>query len=75
MAAGEDSTEAKYFTLAEMCDNYVLCILDRCGGNRVAAAQVLGIGRTTIYRHLKRLGFDRESVQPGIHFKANYNWK
>jgi transcriptional regulator of acetoin/glycerol metabolism len=50
----------KYFTLAEMCDRYILCVLDHCEGNRSAAAQVLGIGRTTIYRYMKRLGCSKD---------------
>jgi len=29
-------------------------ILESCKGNRVRAAQMLGIGRTSLYRHLKR---------------------
>jgi DNA-binding protein Fis len=31
-------------------------VLDICKGNRLRAAQVLGIGRTSLYRYLKRDG-------------------
>jgi DNA-binding protein Fis len=31
-------------------------VLDMCNSNRVRAAQVLGIGRTSLYRFLKRKG-------------------
>lgn len=33
-------------------------VLQMCNGNRLRAAQILGIGRTSLYRYLKRDGFD-----------------
>jgi predicted DNA-binding transcriptional regulator AlpA len=35
-------------------------VLDMCQGNRLRAAQVLGIGRTSLYRYLK----DDEKEKP-----------
>ncbi len=34
----------------------ILAALERAGGNRKAAAKILGIGRATLYRHLANLG-------------------
>jgi len=31
-----------------------------CNGNRLSAEQILGIGRTSLYRYLKRDGYDRD---------------
>lgn len=42
-------------TLAEIDEDYALAILDRCNGNRSQAAEVLGIGRATLYRLLARV--------------------
>jgi transcriptional regulator of acetoin/glycerol metabolism len=41
--------------LDEMCDWYIQCTLQCFGGNREATARALGIGRTTLYRYLKKL--------------------
>jgi hypothetical protein len=54
------STEwTELLTLDEMCDRYIQWMLDRCEGNRVAAAQFLRIGRTTLYRYLKEADVEK----------------
>jgi two-component system response regulator HydG len=43
-------------SLEEVRKQHIRRMLQLCGGNRVRAAQMLGIGRTSLYRHLKREG-------------------
>jgi hypothetical protein len=33
-----------------------------CKGNRLRASQVLGLGRTSLYRHLKQDGYDEGAM-------------
>ena len=40
--------------LEEVRKHHIERVLDMCLGNRVRAAQMLGIGRTSLYRYLKR---------------------
>ena len=40
--------------LEEVRRQHIRRVLDACEGNRVRAAQMLGIGRTSLYRFLKR---------------------
>jgi transcriptional regulator of acetoin/glycerol metabolism len=40
--------------LEEVRKEHIQRMLKLCGGNRVRTAQLLGIGRTSLYRHLKR---------------------
>jgi Bacterial regulatory protein, Fis family len=49
-----DWTSVKVLTLDEVRDRYILWMLDRCGGNREETALFLGIGRSTLYRYLKK---------------------
>ena len=37
-------------------DTHILEALEKTGGNRTAAAKILGISRVTLYRRLRRLG-------------------
>jgi len=43
-------------SLEEMRRIHIRRVLDMCQGNRLRAAQVLGIGRTSLYRYLKEDG-------------------
>jgi DNA-binding NtrC family response regulator len=43
---------------------YVLHVLDACGGNRTVAAEVLGMGRKTLYRKLLEWEGERGSSRP-----------
>ncbi len=49
-------TEANWrpLPLSEMRRIHIQRVLEMCNGNRVRASQVLGIGRTSLYRYLKR---------------------
>ncbi len=42
--------------LAQVRQQHIERVLEMCGGNRLRAAQMLGIGRTSLYRFLKRSG-------------------
>jgi DNA-binding NtrC family response regulator len=43
-------------SLEEVRKIHIQRVLDMCQGNRLRAAQILGIGRTSLYRYLKRDG-------------------
>jgi len=58
MPPNADWTSVNVLTLDEGCDRYIRWMLNRCGGNCDATAQVLGIGRMTLYCYLKKV--DRE---------------
>ena len=63
--------------LSEVEHDYILAVLEHCGGNQTAAAKQLGIGSATLYRKLKKYGWGdraapqalaeqfREAPQPG----------
>jgi DNA-binding NtrC family response regulator len=51
--------------LDEVREAHIERVLETCKGNRVRAAQMLGIGRTSLYRFLKRTGRQSHSVSGG----------
>lgn len=54
----ETASRNHMMTLAEMQVKYILEVLEKANGNRSKAAEILGIGRTTLYRLLERAGLD-----------------
>jgi two-component system, NtrC family, response regulator AtoC len=53
--------EWRPLSLDEVRKVHVQRVLDTCQGNRVRTAQILGIGRTSLYRYLKRDGPEAEA--------------
>jgi DNA-binding NtrC family response regulator len=49
-------------TLDEVRKVHIQRVLSMCQGNRFRAAQILGIGRTSLYRYLKRDGLEGEGT-------------
>ncbi len=49
---------AKVSNLRDLEKEHLAEALERCGGNRVKAARLLGIGRSTLYRKMKEYGLN-----------------
>jgi len=56
--------ERELLTLETMQQRYLLKVLDIVGGNKAKAAEILGIGRNTIYQMLSRIGETDEVLTP-----------
>jgi DNA-binding NtrC family response regulator len=54
LLAGRAAEAPNFPTLAEVEHDYVMKVLKSCDGNRARAAEVLGIGRATLYRLIAR---------------------
>lgn len=52
-------------SLEDVRKMHIQRVLEMCQGNRLRAAQILGIGRTSLYRYLKRDGYDVGKGTPG----------
>jgi DNA-binding NtrC family response regulator len=60
-----EGDEWKPLSLDEVRKAHIQRVLEMCQGNRLRAAQFLGIGRTSLYRYLKRDGFERRREKSG----------
>ncbi len=54
-SAGQE-LNVRFMTLAELQRQHILAVLERVGGNRSRASEVLGIPRRTLYRRLEEYG-------------------
>lgn len=57
--------EWKPLSLDDVRKIHIQRVLEMCQGNRLRAAHILGIGRTSLYRYLKRDGYDNAKEKPG----------
>jgi two-component system NtrC family response regulator len=53
-----------FLSLEEMQRRHIVRVLEGVGGNKARAAEVLGIGRATIYQLLSRMKCDKEKHKP-----------
>jgi transcriptional regulator with PAS, ATPase and Fis domain len=56
--SGGDREEWRPLSLEEVRKQHIQRVLGMCKGNRLRASQVLGIGRTSLYRYLKQDGYE-----------------
>ncbi len=62
-SSAPSSSAEENFTLAELERRAVYGALRKTGGDKVAAARLLGIGKTTLYRKLKEYGQPQDSPE------------
>ena len=54
--------EETLFSLEEVQRRHVMRVLERVGGNKARAAEILGVGRATIYQLLSRMRLEKPSA-------------
>lgn len=57
--AAQSPTDEALFSLEELQRRHVMRVLERVGGNKARAAEILGVGRATIYQLLSRMKLER----------------
>jgi DNA-binding NtrC family response regulator len=55
----------KPLSLDDVRKRHIQKVLEMCQSNRLRAAQILGIGRTSLYRYLKRDGYNTVKEKTG----------
>ncbi len=55
----------KPLSLEDVRKAHIQRVLEMCQGNRLRASQILGIGRTSLYRYLKRDGYGTSKAKSG----------
>lgn len=65
-----DGDEWRPLSLEEMRKIHIQRVLEMCQGNRLRAAQVLGIGRTSLYRYLKSGANEKNTSRRAGHASA-----
>lgn len=58
-SSDQSLTDETFFSLEEMQRRHVIRVLERVGGNKARAAEILGIGRATIYQLLSRMKVEK----------------
>jgi DNA-binding NtrC family response regulator len=58
-STAQSPTDEALFSLEEMQRRHVVRVLERVGGNKARAAEVLGVGRATIYQLLSRMKLEK----------------
>jgi DNA-binding NtrC family response regulator len=58
----DSRTDEALFSLEEAQRRHIMRVLDRVGGNKLRAARILGVGRTTIYKLLSRIKIEAQDL-------------
>ncbi len=57
------NTQTEMLTLEEVERRHVLCVLESSGGSKSAAAKILGLDRSTLWRKLERFRLDHSNQE------------
>jgi DNA-binding NtrC family response regulator len=60
LSSDQSLTDDAFVSLEEVQRRHIIRVLDRVGGNKARAAEILGIGRATIYQLLSRLKLEKQ---------------